>query len=217
MEGALKVGTTTGWLGGFRLGDPWRGLWRQAELELVQQELVVLLRLGVAGEDERAAIRGGEVDVQHLDGGELLKHGAGRQPWRQRAQALFQRNLEAIGEEGHEDVRLDTLVCLMIDGPDGEIALELLERLLHFGELDVEGPQLRRGLSHEIGAQQVPAFVPPAGAQARPVQREGESLWGDGLTVLWQFDGNEPRGAARLFLGAADFEQQLVTGRCMPA
>src|SRR5271166_5608312 len=85
MEGALKVGTTPGGLGGFRLGDPWRGLWRQAELELVQQELVVLLRLGVAGEDERAPVRGWKVDVQHLDGGELLKYGAGREPRRQRA------------------------------------------------------------------------------------------------------------------------------------
>src|SRR5271157_2083944 len=215
MEGALKVGTTPGGLGGFRLGDPWRGLWRQAELELVQQELVVLLRLGVAGEDERAPVRGWKVNVQHLDGGELLKYGAGREPRRQRAQALFQRHLKAIGEEGHEDVRLDALVRLMIDGPDGEIALQLLERLLHFGELDVEGPQLRRGLSYEIGAQQIPAFVSPAGAQARPVQRKGESLRGDGLTGLGQFDGNEARGAARLFLGAADFEQQLVTGRCL--
>ena len=89
-------------------------------------------------------------------------------------------------------MRLDTLIGLMIDWPDGEIALQLLERLLHFGELDVEGPQLRRGLSYEIGAQQIPAFVPPAGAQARPVQRKGESLRGDGLTGLGQFDVTSP-------------------------
>jgi hypothetical protein len=63
-------------MGGLRLGDPGRRLWRQAELELLQEELVILLRLGVAGEDERAAVRGGEVNVQHLDGGELLKQGA---------------------------------------------------------------------------------------------------------------------------------------------
>ena len=41
---------------------------------------MILLRLGVAGEDEHAPIRGGEVNVQHLDGGELLKHGAGVSP-----------------------------------------------------------------------------------------------------------------------------------------
>ena len=105
---------------------------------------------------------------------------AGRQPRRQPAQALFQRHLKAIGEEGHEDVRLDALVRPMIDWPDGEIALQLLERLLHLRELDVEGPQLRRSLSYKVGAQQIAAFVPPAGAQARPVQRERESLRGDG-------------------------------------
>ena len=80
----LKVGTTADWLGGLRLGDPGRRLWRQAELELVQQELVDLLGLSVASEDERAPVRRGEVNVQHLDGGERLKHGAGRQPRRER-------------------------------------------------------------------------------------------------------------------------------------
>ena len=127
---------------------------------------MILLRLGIAGEDERTPVRGREVNVQHLDGGELLKHGAGRQPRRQRTQALLQRHLEAIGKEGHEDVRLDTLIGLMIDWPDGEIALQFLERLLHFGELNVEGPQFCRGLAHKIGAQQIPAFVAAAGAQA---------------------------------------------------
>jgi len=67
-------------MGGLRLSDPGRRLWRQAELELLQEELVILLRLGIAGEDERTVVRGREVNVQHLDGGELLKHGARRQP-----------------------------------------------------------------------------------------------------------------------------------------
>ena len=83
---------------------------------------MILLRLGVAGEDERASVRGGEVNVEHLDRGELFQNGARRQPWRQRTQTLLQRYLEAVGEERHEDVRLDTLVCLVIDGPDSEIA-----------------------------------------------------------------------------------------------
>ncbi len=120
---------------------------------------MILPGLSVTCEDERAPVRRGEVNVQHLDGGERLKHGAGRQPRRQRAQALLQRHLEAIGQKGHEDVRLDTPIALVIDGPDCEIALQFLERLLDFGELDVEGPQLRRRLSCEIGAQQISAFV----------------------------------------------------------
>ena len=91
-------------MGGLRLSDPGRRLRRQAELELLQEELVILLRLGIAGEDERTVVRGGEVNVQHLDGGELLKHGAGRQPRRQGTQALLQRHLKAMYKEGHEDV-----------------------------------------------------------------------------------------------------------------
>ena len=40
-------------MGGLRLRDPWRRLRRQAELELLQEELLILLRLGVAGKDIR--------------------------------------------------------------------------------------------------------------------------------------------------------------------
>jgi hypothetical protein len=104
---------------------------------------------------------------------------------------------------GH--VRLDALVRLMIDWPDGEIALQFLERLLHFGEPDVESPQLRRRLSCEIGAQQVPAFVAPAGAQALAVQREGESFRGDGRSGLGQRDGDEAFGAPGFLLRNSDF------------
>ena len=180
---------------------------------MLQQELLILLRLSVAGVDERAPVRRGEVNVQHLDGGELFKHGARRQSRRQRAQALLQSYLEAVGEEGHEDVRLDAPIGLVIDGPDGEIALQFLERLFHLSELDVEGPQLRRRLSCEIGAQQIPAFVPPARAQALAVQREGEGFRSDGLAGLGQRDGNKALGAPGFFLRSPDFQEQLVARR----
>ena len=165
---------------------------------------MILLGLSVAGENERAAVRRGEVNVQHLNGGELLKHGAGRQPRRQRTQALLQRHLEAVSKEGYEDVRLDTLVCLVIDGPDGKIALEFLERLLHFGELDVERPKFFWSFTDKIGAQQIPAFVTPAGAQALAVQREGEGFRGDGLSGFGQLDGDKAFGAAGFFLRSSD-------------
>ncbi len=85
----MKVGTTAAWLGSLRLRDLWGRLRREAELELLQQELLILLRLSVAGVDERAPVRRGEVNVQHLDGGELFKDGARRQSRRQRAQTLL--------------------------------------------------------------------------------------------------------------------------------
>ena len=87
------------------------GLGGKRSLSCCSRSLVILLRLGVAGEDESAPVVGGEVNVQHLDGGELFRHGARRQSWRQRAQALLQRYLEAIGQKGHEDVRLDAPIA----------------------------------------------------------------------------------------------------------
>ncbi len=110
-------------------------------------------------------------------------------------------------------MRLDALVGLVIDGPDGEIAFQFLERLLHFGELDIEGPQLRRRLSCKIGAQQIPAFVASTGAQALAVQREGESFRGDGLAGLGQRDGDEAFGAPGFLLSSSDFQEQLIARR----
>jgi hypothetical protein len=53
--------------------------------------------------------------------------------------------VQAIGEEGDEDVRLDGLLELMIDRTLLQIVLEVLERRLDFDELNVELPQLGPG------------------------------------------------------------------------
>lgn len=49
---------------------------RQLELELPQQDLLIGAGLGVSGEDEDAAVGGGEVNVEHLGVGELVEDGA---------------------------------------------------------------------------------------------------------------------------------------------
>ena len=56
--------------------DPWRGLLRQGHAELVQQKFVLLVRSGVARQDEVPAIGGRQVDIHHLDCGERLDNGA---------------------------------------------------------------------------------------------------------------------------------------------
>ena len=56
-------------------GDARWGLGRQIKLELLDQKLLVGVQFGVAAEDQGAAIGGREVDVEHLDGGELVEHG----------------------------------------------------------------------------------------------------------------------------------------------
>jgi hypothetical protein len=49
---------------------------------------------------------------------------------------MLQGNLQAVGNEGHEDVGLDALIGLVVDGADGQVAFQLLEGLLDFGELN---------------------------------------------------------------------------------
>ena len=111
-------------------GDPRRGLLRQGHAELVQQELVFLVGPGVARQHEVPAIGGGQMHVDHLDGGEGLDDGARGKPAGARAGEVLQGDQQAVGDEGDEDVRLDAFFALMEDGTDRKLVLELLERLL---------------------------------------------------------------------------------------
>ena len=52
-------------------------------------------------------------------------------PRRMRAQLLGQRDMQAVGQEGDEDVRLNARFVLVIDRPDRQISLEVLERLFY--------------------------------------------------------------------------------------
>ena len=65
----------------------------------------------------------------------------GVSPGAQGAGVLFQRHVQAIGDEGDKDVSLDVLVGLVIDGTDGEVVFQLFECLLDLGEADVVLPQ----------------------------------------------------------------------------
>ena len=174
-KGAIPTSSRhhTGQARRIRLGDPSRGLSRQAELQLVQQELVVLLRLGLTGEDERSPVRGWKVIVQHLDSGNFSVLARGRAPAPACAGAL------SASPEGNRRGRPRRCApgCARPSDDrraDGKIPLQLLGRLLPFGALDCSRPTAPPGLSYEIRARRIPAFVPPAGAQARPVQRKAK-------------------------------------------
>ena len=60
--------------------------------------------------------------VDHLHGGKLFQHAARRQSRRQRMQAPGERDVQAIGQKGNEDVGLDAGLELVKDRPDREIA-----------------------------------------------------------------------------------------------
>jgi hypothetical protein len=79
--GTVKVSTTRRWLEGERLLPgaviTWRGLRRQNEFELLDEEFLFGGELGVAAEDKRAAVGGRKVHVKHLHSGELVEY----RPW----------------------------------------------------------------------------------------------------------------------------------------
>ncbi len=77
---------------------------------------------------------------------------------------LLQAHVNAVGEEGDEDVRFDAIFSLMEDRTDGEIAFEILERGFDFYQLEIELPQLRGIGGCEVRAQQVASFAPAHGA-----------------------------------------------------
>ena len=155
---ALQGGGWKVWVFGGGGDTGWR-LGRQGQLEPLQQEQLVAVRLGIARQDEMAAVGGRQIHVDHLHGAEFLQHRPRGQPRRQGTQALLEGDKQAIGDERDEDVGLDAMIELVVDGPDRQIALELLEGLLDLGELDVITPELRRVGVAEVGTQQIAALA----------------------------------------------------------
>ncbi len=68
--------------------------------------------LGVTAQDQGSAVDGWEVDVEHVEGGKLVEHRAWGEAGSQRPEPGAQRDVQTIGEEGHEDVRFDALLPL---------------------------------------------------------------------------------------------------------
>ena len=59
----------------------------------------------------------GKWTVEHLDGGKLVEHRPRGEAGSQRPEPGAQRDVQTIGEKGHEDVRLNALLQLVIDRP----------------------------------------------------------------------------------------------------
>jgi hypothetical protein len=188
----------------FWLFDPRGWLAGQGEVELVEQQLEILPGLGVAREDQVAAVGGRQVYVDHLHGLELFENGARRESGHLGLGSLLQGHLQAVAQEADEDVRFDTFIFLVVDGADGEVVLEFLEGLLDFGEDDVLLPQFLGFFGGEVGAEQVGAFAPAGFAQFLPVEAEGEGLGGDGFVFFGYPAVDEPPDVAGLFSGRPD-------------
>ena len=104
-------------------GDSRRRLGRQGEAKPFQQESLVRVGFGVATQDQGAAIGGREVDIEHLDAGELVEHRTRGETRCQRLELCPQGDVQAIGHKGDEDMRFDAAFELMVDGAQLQIVL----------------------------------------------------------------------------------------------
>ena len=109
----------------------------QDEFEFVDEEGEFRLWLGVAGQEQLTTIGGRDVQVNHLHAGELFDGAAWRQAGGQRVEPPVERDMEAIGQEGDEDMRLDARLVLVKDRPNGEVAFEVSERPLDTDEVEI--------------------------------------------------------------------------------
>ena len=105
-----------------------------------------LIRFGfcITGEDEFASVGCGEVDIEHLDGGEFFQRLAGCQSRGVSREKRFEGHLQAVSDEGYEDVAFDSIPVLMENGANVQIAFQRSEYGLHLNELQIELPQISR-------------------------------------------------------------------------
>ena len=107
--------------------NPGRRLFRQFQVELVQEELVIRVRLGMARQDQPPTIGGRQMNIDHLEGGKLLQDRPRGQPRCTGAGQVLARDLQAVGDDGDENMCFDPVLALMEDRTNGEVLLELSE------------------------------------------------------------------------------------------
>ena len=117
------------------------GLRGQGEVESFHEKSLVWVDLGVAAQDQGTPVGGGEMNIEHLDAGELVEYGARCEPGRQWLESRPQGDVQAIGHEGDKDVRFDAVLELVVDRTQLKIVLQVLERRLDLGERDLELPE----------------------------------------------------------------------------
>ena len=65
-----------------------------------------------------APVGGRQMDIDHLHARELLQDRPRRQPRRSRSGQVLQGDVQAVGNEGDEDVRLDPRLTMHPSGPE---------------------------------------------------------------------------------------------------
>lgn len=118
-----------------------RGLLGQCHFELFEQKQEVPFGLGITGENDCAAVRGGKVDVEHLHSGKLLEHGSWSQAASEGFQTGLEGNLQAVIKERDKDVGLNAVFELVVDWTNGQVTFEFSESLFDLRKLEVVFPK----------------------------------------------------------------------------
>ena len=98
--------------------------------------------------------------IDHLHGGKFFQNASRCEARGERVQASSQRDVQTVGKESDEDMRLDPILALMEDRPQCEITFKSLERFLDFDERLIEFPQPRRIAVGEVRQPRFAAFAP---------------------------------------------------------
>src|SRR5271163_4650358 len=91
----------------------------------------------------------------------------------------------------------DAVLELVMDGPNRQIVLQFLERLLDLDQLEIEPPEMAGVVAPDVGAKQIAAFTPPGDAKLLAVQREMERLRGDRLILRRRYGSSATRRPCR--------------------
>lgn len=110
---------------------------RRDEAELVEQQVVYFLGLGVVFPLQFAAVCGGDGHVALLDLGQPLQRAGGTQARRVILVELFKGGIQTIGKKADEDLGFNAFVELVKDGARLEIVLEGAEVFSDVNEVDL--------------------------------------------------------------------------------
>ena len=143
----------------------------QRQSEPIQQNRQIRLRFDIARQGDDPPVGRRHDDVDHLHRAELVDDLARREAGGMLPGDGPQRLKEAERHERGEDVRLDPVVQLVVDGPEAEIVLQLSERILDFALDHVPLPERLRVAFRKVRAQEIGSLVVRAGlADALPVE-----------------------------------------------
>src|ERR1700680_4671695 len=122
---------------------------------------------------------------------------------------MLQRHLQTVSEKGDQNVRVDAMLQLMMNGTDAKFTLERTEYRFDLCQLHVTRPQHARISCGKVGAQQVVSVTPFRLLEFFLIYTKLEGLARDLLAFLWYLHLHEPECAARLSFRGAQTHQQM--------